>query len=292
MGKRAVFFIALCMFLAGGMLAAQDFQLVYNEGEISVREGSGWKTIYPGDLLPENSVVRLDEGEIAEFSSSAATVLFSKPGTYRLESAARQSRDQQVSGLSSVFNRMAKIGSSGEQGQSQVMGVRADKADEDFEFTWVEEDTLSFDEAVAAYNREDYTAAIDIFENEVDPVLLEDEAAYWYYLASSYLNVEKKGPAMQIALNHEANEYSSVYGEFLLLKGRLFLEGFDFSQAAELFEQYLNSASTPEQEQLGNFLYGYSLQQMGDAAAAREALGRAVEIDADSEITSLAQQFL
>jgi len=292
MGKRAVFFIALCMFLAGGMLAAQDFQLVYNEGDISVREGSGWKTIYPGDLLPENSVVRLDEGEIAEFASSSATVMFSKPGTYRLESAARQSRDQQVSGLSSVFNRMARIGSSGEQGQSQVMGIRADKADDDFEFTWVEEDTLSFDEAVAAYNREDYTAAIDIFENEVDPVMLEDEAAYWYYLAASYLNTEKKGPAMQIAMNHEANEYSSVYPDFLLLKGRLFLEGFDFSQAAAQFEQYLESANTPEQKQLGNFLYGYSLQQMGENAAAREALGRAVEIDADSEITSLAQQFL
>ena len=292
MNTRTLFLIILIVLLAGGLLWGQDFQLVYNEGDISVKQGANWTTIQPGDLLPENSVVRLDQGEIAEFVSASTTVLFSQAGTYQLKSAAKQSEDRKVSGLSSIFSRISKMGSAGERGQSQAMGVRGAESGEEYEFTWVEEDTISFDEAMAAYKRSDYAAAIEIFENEIDPVLLNDQGAYWYYLASSYLNSDRKGPAMQIALTHDVDQHSSVYPEFLLLKGELFLESLDYSQAAEQFRKYLDSVNTPAQLQLGNFLYGYSLRQQGDRAGGREALNKAVEIDADSEITRLARQFL
>jgi len=292
MKTRFLPYFILLFLLFTAALYAQDFQLIYNEGEISVKQGSSWVDIYPGDLLPENSVVRLDRGEIAEFASAGASVLFSKPGTYQLKSAVKQKEAQQVGGLSSVFNRVAKIGRSGEQGQSQAMGVRGAEAGDNFELTWVEEDTQSFEKAKSAYDRQDYSAAVDIFENEVDPMLLSDESAYWYYLASSYLNMDKKGPALQIALSHEADEYSRVYPEFVLLKGRLYMESSDFSEAAVQFKEYIDRVSSPAQLQLGHFLYGFSQQQNGNESESRKALNEAVRINADSEITSLAEQFL
>ena len=292
MKKRVLFIIIGILLVFGGSLFGQEYQLVYNEGDVFVKQGSGWMMINPGDFLPENSMVRVGDGAIAEFASSSETILFSKPGTYQLKSVMQQKQQKHVAGLSSVFSRVAKIGSTGDQGQSQVMGVRAAEAEDEYEFTWVEEDTLSFDEAVAAYNRQEYASAIDIFENEVDPMLLNDEGAYWFYLASSYLNIDRKGPALQIALNHEVNEYSSVFPDFLLLRGRLFLESFDYAQAAAQFEEYIDGVDSPAQLQLGNFLYGYALQQNGDISGGREALNRAVEINADSEVTELARQFL
>lgn len=186
---------------------------------------------------------------------------------------------------------MAKIGSEGERGQSQAMGVRGSEAVEDIGFDWVEEDTLRYDEAVAAFENQDYSLAVDILENEVDPLALTDESAYWYYLAASYIEDGKKGPALRAVQSHEPVEYSEVYSEFLLLRGRLSLEASDFAGAAVSFEKYIQSLDNSAKQQMG-YLYGYALLQKGDSVQAKKALREAVRINADSEITRLAKELL
>lgn len=52
-------FIALLIAIAiqGGVLFGEDFQLIFNDGPVEVREGGDWTPIYAGDMVPENSLI-------------------------------------------------------------------------------------------------------------------------------------------------------------------------------------------------------------------------------------------
>ncbi len=277
---------------AAALLSAEEFQLVYKDGEVSARSGSGWSSLMNGDSISADSQVKLAPGAIAEFSGPNSTLLFSKPGTYRLQSAAREKPSRETTMLSSVFSRIARMGGEDDRDQSQAMGVRGDEASGSAGLTWIDEDSMSFDEARSAFRAGEYEQAIDILENEVDPIILSDESEYWYYLAAANLAAGRKGPALQIARRHPANQFSEVYSDFLLLKGRLLLESMDYSAAAEQLQQYIYSVSSDGRKQIGYYLYGIALQQQGQSADARRALQTAVELNADRELTSLADTAL
>ncbi|MDZ7795457.1 MAG: hypothetical protein U5P10_17715 [Spirochaetia bacterium] len=284
--------VVVVLFLAGQALSAEDFQLIYSNGEVSVKTQSGWSGLMSGDSLAADTTVRLGPGAVAEFSSPGTTLLFSKPGSYRLQAAASQKPQDESRVISSVFGRIAKMGSAASRSQSQAMGVRGDVADGNPSITWIEEDSMSFDEARAAYDSGEFTLAIDILENEVEPIVLSDESEYWYYLSASYLGSGQKGPALQIAQQHSANQFSTVYPEFLLLKGRLQLEARDYSLAAEHLKNYIYQVNTDSRKQLGYYLYAIALQQLGQQDNARQALQMVLQLDADSELTQLARRQL
>lgn len=292
MNKHIYLWAVLLILFSAASLGAQEFQLVYKDGEVSAQSQTGWSTLMNGDRLPADSRIKLAPGAIAEFSSPNATLLFSKPGTYRLEAAADQKPQQATAMLSSVFSRIARMGGADDRSQSQAMGVRGSEASDSAGLTWIDEDSMSFDEAKTAFRAGNYPLAIDILENEVDPIILSDESEYWYYLASAYLAAGRKGPALHVARQHPANQFSEVYSDFLLLKGRLHLEAMDYPVAAEQLQQYLYSVSSDSRKQIGYYLYGIALQQQGQTSNARQALQMAVELNADRELTTLARQQL
>lgn len=292
MKKHIILWTVLLMVCTALVLNAEDFQLIYKDGEVSAQTQTGWSTLMNGDTLPAASQVKLAPGAIAEFSSPSATLLFSKPGTYRLGTAAAQKPPHTATMLSSVFSRIARIGGEDDREQSQAMGVRGSEAADNAGLTWIDEDSMSFDEAKSAYRKGNYPQAIDILENEVDPIILSDEGEYWYYLASAYLAAGRKGPALQISRQHSPNQFSEVYTDFLLLKGRLHLEAMDYSAAADQLQQYIYSVNSDDQKQVGYYLYGIALQQQGQTSNARRALQMAVELDADREVTRLAKEML
>ena len=284
--------VVVVFFLAGQILSAEDFQLIYSNGDVSVKTQSGWSEVMNGDSLAADSTVRLAPGAVAEFSSPGTTLLFSKPGSYRLQAAASQKPKEESKVISSVFGRIARMGSAAPPSQSQAMGVRGDVADSDPSITWIEEDSLSFDEARSAYDNGKFTLAIDILENEVDPIILSDESEYWYYLSASYLGSGQKGPALQIAQQHSANQFSTVYPDFLLLKGRLQLEARDYPSAAEHLKNYIYCVNDDNRKQVGYYLYALALQQQGQQDNARQALQMVLQLDADPELSKLARQQL
>ena len=284
--------VVVVLFLAGQILSAEDFQLIYSNGEVSVKTQSGWSEVMNGDSLAADSTVRLGPGAVAEFSSPATTLLFSKPGSYRLQAAASQKPRDESRVISSVFGRIARMGSDAPPSQSQAMGVRGDVADSDPNITWIEEDGMSFDEALTAYGNGEFTLAIDILENEVEPIVLSDESEYWYYLSASYLGNDQKGPALQIAQQHRANQFSEVYPNFLLLKGRLQLEAGNYPLAEEHLKNYIYSVNDDNRKQVGYYLYAIALQQLGQQDNARQALQMVLQLDADPELSKLARRQL
>ena len=292
MKKIILLLTVILLICAAALLSAEEFQLVYKDGDVSAKSGSGWSSLMNGDSLPADSQVKLAPGAIAEFSGPNTTLLFSKPGTYRLRTSTEQDSPRETTVLSSVFSRIARIGGDEDREQSQAMGVRGDEASGSAGLTWIDEDSMSFDEAKSAFRSGEYEQAIDILRNEVDPIILSDESEYWYYLAAANLAAGHKGPALQIARRHPANQFSEVYSDFLLLKGRLLLEGMDYSAAAEQLQQYIYSVSSDGRKQAGYYLYGIALQQQGQSDGARRALQMAVELDADRELTNLAGKAL
>lgn len=283
--------IAVIGLLAAGSLTAQGFQLLFLDGDADVQEKGGWVRLSIGDELPPGSLIRLESGAIAEFAGPKDTLLFSSPGTYRLD-AVQTPAASKTSAAASIFNRIAKAGSEADQGRSQVMGVRGSEAVEATEFTWVDEDSLNFEEAVAAFNDGDFMAAVDILENEVDPIVLDDESSYWYYLAASYDSLGNMGPALRIVRDHRVESYSPVYGDFLFLDGRLALASRNFRQASDSFGTYALQEADPARRQLAWYLLGVAELELGDSVAAHSALREAVKIDADTEVTGLAKQLL
>lgn len=241
MKKHILIFVVL-LISAAMVLWAAEFQLIYKDGEVSVKTEDNWAPLTSGDIL------------------------------------------------SSVFSRFAEIGGESDRDLGQAKGVRGNDASGDGGRTWVEKDSMNFDEAVSAYRRGNFSDAVDILENRVDPIVLSDESEYWYYLSAAYLKGGKKGPALKIARHHQANEFSRVYSDFLLLKGRLLLEAMDYNGAAENLQRYIYSVETDRRKQIGYYLYGIALQQQGRIEQARQSLQMAAQLDAEAEITSLARQ--
>ncbi len=290
--KTPTFFLILLyiLLIVAFPLAADDFEVVYLDGTLELT--SGGSRLDVGSKIPENSTVSLDEGSLAELISAETTILLSKGGTYRLSSLVSKKKSSNSSAMSSIFGKITKIGSEGSEVPSAAMGVRGAEADDNFSFDWVEEDSLSFDEAIAAYEDGDYELSAEILENEVDPALLEDETKYWYYLASARLASGRPGEALKTVMNHDGDSFSEEYGKYLLLKGRLFLESLNYAGAAEVYQSYLDSVSASPQKQLGSYFYGYSLLQDGRTGEGKRILRQAVEIDADADVTRAAQDLL
>lgn len=293
MKKTGILIIAAAaLVISAGALFAADFELVYKVGLVEVQKGARWTEVADGDAVPADGVIRLGNGAVAEFSGSAGTVVFSRPGTYNMAQIAGAARDNRPTAVSSITDRMKKIGGKGERGQVSVMGVRASSAARGPEVTWVEEDAMAFDEAVAAFGRTEYSRAAEILENEVDPAALGDETAYRYYLAAAYFADGKKGPALRTVLAHKGGESSVTYGDYLFLKGVLLGESLDYAGAAEHFELYLKTAADDADRQTGNYLLGDALLRTGDRENGSTALREAVKLDADPEITRLARERL
>ncbi len=284
--------MVLMIFAVAAGLFGEGFQLLFLDGDVDVQRNGGWEPLFIGDEVPEDSMVRLGSGSIAEFAGPRDTLLFSSQGTYRLNASSGPPAVKGNSTISSIFNRIAKAGRETDPGRSQVMGVRGSEAVSAAEFTWVDEDSLKFEEALEAFSLEDFQRAVDILEAEVDPVVLEDESAYWYYLAASYDFLGKTGPAIKIIRNHEPLSYSTVYSEYLFLDGRLSIDSRDYETASNALESYLEVVMEPVEKQLAYYLLGFSRLQQGKKDESSAALKEAVSIDADREITGLARQLL
>lgn len=285
--KSVMVCLALLTFTVSSLAA--DFEVVYLDGVLEAQQNNRWTQVYIGDLVPEGSSIRLAEGTVAELASPSSALLFSKPGVYLLEDAARQSKQVQNSRVASIFEKIGSIGSGPSRGQSAAMGVRGAEAEAGLSLEWVEEDSLSYDEAVRAFENGNHELAATILEEEVDPEELEDSTAYWYYLTAALISSGSRADALKVTFGHSGEKSSSMYAEYLLLRGRLYLEALDFASAGNQYAAYLETVSSPAERQLGWYFYGFAMVQAGNAEEGERALRRAAEIGADPEITEAAR---
>ncbi|MFP4179295.1 MAG: tetratricopeptide repeat protein [Spirochaetaceae bacterium] len=280
----------LLLFLGSGILYAQNYYLLFLDGNAEIREKGKWHSLEIGDTAPAESTIRLSDGAIAEFDGDGDTVVFSSPGTYSLSTSASRPAKKQSSTASSIFSRLSKAGGEASEGKSEVMGVRGSEAVQAEEFTWMDEDSAYFEEAIEAFSMRDYSLALEILEHDVDPIVLDDQGSYWYYLAASYDSLGRRGPALKIVRNHKTENYSSVHNDYLFLRGRLYFESGSYKEAADAFGAFLENERDPAKKQLAYYILGLARKELGETGAGTDALREAININADAEITELARQ--
>ncbi|MCF7928277.1 MAG: hypothetical protein K9L68_04845 [Spirochaetales bacterium] len=292
MKRIRILLSVLLFFLIAGFLSAQNFELVYLDGRADIRKNGEWLPLRTGDSAPPGSTIKLSGNTIAEFAGPQETRLFSKPGNYNLSSSSNRPAEKKSSSVASIFNRLIKDEAEGNRSSTTVMGVRGSEAVEQESFDWVDEDTANFERAVEAYTAEKYEQTIEILENDVDPLLLNDSSAYWYYLAASYDAAGSRGKALKVLRDNKVENFSSVYSDYLLLNGRLSLESYNYANAEKSFALLVQEKLNPGKEQLAYYLLGISRLEQGDNEKAARALEEAVRIGAEEEVTRLARNRL
>ena len=281
----------LFLLMAAGLFA-QDFHLVFLDGDVDIHENGQWTPLVIGEAVSQGSRISLSEGTLAEFSGPRGTILFSSAGTYRLGLSEKAPDFGQNTAVSSIFNRLSKAGGNVDRGKSEVMGVRGSEAMENEGFTWMDEDSSNFEEALEAFADQDFELVIEILENDVDPIVLDDPSAYWYHLAASYDALGRMGPALKILRSHSVENFSSSYRDYLFLEGRLYFESRNYTQAVDSFDAFVREESGTGKTQLAFYMLGAAFLEQGKTKEGNSALEEAIRINADAELTALARKLL
>ena len=292
MMKRASAFVLLIL-IAAIPLFAEDLLIEYVEGTLEIKERAIWAELYIGDMIPENSLIRLSGNGFAELSTRAFTITLSDDGTYNTEQLARSGQKVASWDIGRVVNsKLSKLISPGEQGQTAVMGVRGAAADED-QLTWVEEGGEYLEKGKQLLVDGLFDEAIPVFKEGADWALTEEER-YEYVFYTAYAHSLKGDNAVALIMleDVEAGIDSPFFPDYVLLKGKLLIENLAFEDALSLFAQYLKYPDMGETSQVVHFLSAVCYQGLDKTAEARKSLEAAYKIDTSSEYGQAAQRMM
>ena len=116
--------IIMLMFLIVMISAAEDFMLVYTEGEVLLNEDGSWYEVFIGDMLDDSSTIKIGSGSMVEIDADGNTLLLNKPGTYKLGEIISQRGKVSAWGDNPVFKKFLSGDNSRSNVQTAVMGVR------------------------------------------------------------------------------------------------------------------------------------------------------------------------
>ncbi len=292
MMKRFVLLVFLTLFAVLPLLA-EDLLVEYVEGTLEINEGSTWAELYIGDMIPENSLIRLSDKGFAELSTSTISITLIDDGTYNTEQLARSGQKVASWDIGKVVNsKLSKLISPGEQGQTAVMGVRGAAADED-QLTWVEEGGEYLEEGKQLLVDGLFDEAIPVFKEGAEWALTEEERyEYVFYAAYAHSQKGENAIALMMLEDVEAEIDSPFFPDYVLLKGKLLIENLAFEDALSLFAQYLKYPDMGETTQVVHFLSAVCYQGLDKTAEARKSLEAAYKIDTSSEYGQAAQRMM
>jgi tetratricopeptide (TPR) repeat protein len=274
-------------------LVAEDLLVEYVEGTLELKEDSHWVELYIGDLLPENSLIRLSNNGFAELSTRNVTVTLSEEGTYDTQNLLRSGQKVASWDIGGIVNsKLSKLISPAEQGETAVMGVRGAAADQE-ELTWVEEGGDYMERGKQLLVDGLFEEAIPVFKDGADWALTEDERSEYLFYAA-YAHALKGDSALALIMLEDLalGSDSTVFTDYVLLKGKLLIENLAFNDALNLFSEYLRHPDMGETTQIVYFLSAVCQQGLDNTTQARKFLQDAVKIDATSEYGKAAQRMM
>lgn len=290
--KRAATIILLIAITAMP-LVAEDLLVEYLEGTLEVKEGSIWAELYIGDMVAENSLIRLSDHGFAELSTRNVTVTLSDDGTYDTQSLLRSGQKVASWNIGGVVNsKLSKLISPVQQGETAVMGVRGAAADQG-ELTWVEEGGEFMEKGKQLLANGLFEEAIPVFKNGADWALTEDERSeYLFYAAYAHSLKGDNAVALIMLEDMALKSDAAIFTDYVLLKGKLLIENLAFADALDLFSEYLKHPDMGETTQVVYFLSAVCHQALDNRAEAERYLRNAIQIDASSEYGQAAQRMI
>lgn len=290
--KRAAAAVLLVL-ISGFALNAEDLLVEYVEGILEVKEGSSWVELYIGDVVQENSLIRLSENGFAELSARNVTVTLSEDGTYNTRSLLRSGQQVASWDIGSVVNsKLSRLITPGQRGETAVMGVRGAKQDQG-ELTWVEEGGEYMERGKQLLQEGLFAEAVPVFKEGAGWALTEEERfEYLFYAAYAHAMKGDNALALIMLEDMSLDSEAQVFTDYVLLKGKLLIENLAFADALELFSEYLRHPDMGETTQVVYFLSAVCHQGMDDSKEARKLLQDAIRIDPASEYGRAAQRMM
>ena len=292
MMKRASALVLLIL-IAAIPLLAEDLLVEYVEGTLEIKEGATWGELYIGDMIPENSMIRLSGNGLAELSTRTVTVTLSDEGTYNTQSLLRSGQKIASWDIGSVVNsKLSKLITPGGQGQTAVMGVRGAAADED-QMTWVEEGGEYLEEGKQLLADGLFDEAIPVFKEGANWALTEEER-YEHLFYAAYAHSLKGDNALALIMleDMQLGSDAPVFTDYMLLKGKLLIENLAFADALDLFSEYLKHPDMGETTQVVYFLSAVCYQGLDNTDQAQKYLQDAYKIDSSSEYGRAAKRMM
>jgi len=274
-------------------LYAEDFMVEYIEGILEVGQGSNWIEVDIGDTIPQNSYLRLSDNGLAELSAGAITITLNQDGTFSAETLLTSGRETAAWNISSLVNsKLGKLISPDQQQGTAVMGVRGDVAGEE-ELTWMEEGEEYLEQGKELIRTGDYEEAREVLQEGADYSFSDEEKEeYNFYIASAYALEGKSAPALLMLTDMKTGPSAPYYSDYVLLKGKLLIEGLAYKKALLLFDQYLKNPDRGETTQLIYFLSALCNQKLEKRQDAIRNLEAAYEINNTSEYGRAARRMM
>jgi tetratricopeptide (TPR) repeat protein len=285
--------IILLILIAAIPLFTEDLLVEYAEGTLEIKEGSNWYELYIGDTVPENSIIRLSDNGFAELSTRNVTVTLSDDGTYNTQSLLRSGQKIAAWDIGNVVNsKLSKLLGPGEQGETAVMGVRGAEADQS-ELTWVEEGEEFMEKGKKLLADGLYDEAIPVFKDGAAWALTDDERSeYLFYEAYAHSLKGDNAVALIMLQDMAVESNSTVFTDYVLLKGKLLIEDLAFTEALDLFSRYLRYPDMGETTQVVYFLSALCYQGLDNSAQVQKNLQDAININPSSEYGQAAQRMM
>lgn len=274
-------------------LYAEDLMVEYLEGILEVGQGSNWIEVDIGDTIPQNSYLRLSDNGLAELSAGAITITLNQDGTFSIKNLLTSGREVAAWNISSLVNsKLARLISPDQQQGTAVMGVRGDPTEEE-ELTWVEEGEEYLEQGKELIRTGDYKEAREVLQEGADYSFSDEEKEeYNFYIASAYALEGKSAPALLMLTNMKTESSTPYYSDYVLLKGKLLIEGLAYKKALLLFDQYLKKPDRSETTQLIYFLSALCNQRLENRRDAISNLEAAYEINNSSEYGRAARRMM
>jgi len=288
--KRNIFVIIL-LFSILFCAAADDFLLVYAEGDIFESENGTWYELFIGDMLTDSSTIKVGPDSMVEIDANGNTLLLNKPGTYKLGELITKTSKVSAWGNNPVFKKFLSGDNSRSGVQTAVMGVRGSATETD-DVEWLSEDSMIIDEAIEMIEDGSFNDAIDFLSEEMEFAFDEDLSVYNYYIGYSYYMLGASGRSLSYLDEVESDYDAEYYPDFVVLKGSLLLESLAYNDALDLFNDFLRNDDFSETAQAVNYLSASALKGLGKDSDAKKKLEITVKMNPSSDIGKSADTLL
>lgn len=263
--------------------SAEDFMLVYSEGDVFESENGTWYEVFIGDILTDSSILKIGSDSMVEIDTVGNTLLLNKPGTYKLGELISQSTRVSAWGNNSVFKKFLS-GDNGRAGvQTAVMGVRGSATQTD-DVEWLSEDSMIIDEAIGMIDEGDFVDAIEFLSEEMVFAFDEDLSDYNYYIGYSYYMLGSPGRSLSHLKKVESNYETEYYPDYVVLKGSLLLESLAYGDALDLFNEFLRNDDFSETAQAVTYLSASAFKGLGKDREAEKKLEITIKMNPGSDI--------
>jgi tetratricopeptide (TPR) repeat protein len=230
---------------------------------------------------------------VAELSSGTMRITLGEAGTYLVSQLTDGSHQVSSWGIvQMVRGKIRNLFRGQPEIESTAMGVRAEEMDDDIGFEWMDEEEDAVEQGKILLEEQQYEESIGYFEEALELADDRSRSVYLFYMGYAYAMIGKTGLAMRHLNEIEPSHLMAHYGDYVLLKGQLLLEGQAYQAALELFDAFVKRCPDHENSQSVYFLSAFCNSQLGRKAEARELLRRAYDIDPSSETGRQAESML